>query len=836
VGLVRKLRLVLGAAVISALAGQYGYGQETKDRTSGETTNRSLARYVPRQDLIFLLEFDGLSSHSSAWRKSAAYKLFNETKLGVLVEDLATQGIDLLAGMMRGDARPKGSDVVEQLKRIGLDGFVVAVSGQVPNETRVIFVLRKGDRPEVRRLLDRAVAAGDEAKSGPAPLRKAGRTIYSLGKDGVWWFEKGDFVLTGADKFDEVIDVLDGKRPSALEHPLRTSMAKADKDFDVAARGFLDVSALPPLPPPAARLGLGGLKAIQLAWGFQDDALLSVLRVAAPAPRRGLLALVDQPTFGIRSLPPVPAPQTGFMALSIDLRKTFERAVDIAGESNPQLAEQVGHVEEAIRQQFQVDLRDDLLGALGPKLALYAQPQPRDVDVHGAADPASALVSQFAGITLSIQVRDQASATKAVDSLVAIVNRTLSQAIAQRSEAGAKPLMLALRKQPGPDLAYALDFPEGSVPPQVQALYRPTVMLVKDQLIISATTTAAQRAAAASHGGADRRWRPTGAFGPMTRRLPPNLVLLTVSDPRETLPRLIETLPTVVERLSQSIAQAQQRPGRPGGELALRVDPDKLPRAAELSRLLFPASMSLAVDADGVNFVTREPIPSISSPAASAVVVALLLPAVQSAREAARRNQCTNNLRQIALAMHNYHDANNAFPKPAITGKDAKPLLSWRVAILPYIEQGDLYNKFKLDEPWDSPHNKVLLKEMPPTYLCPSRSNVEPFTTNYRVFSGKGALFEEGQQIGVADVTDGTSNTLMVAEAAQAVPWTEPDELKFDPQGAPSLCGAGSAHPGGFNASMADGSVRFFKNSIALQVFRALITRNAGEIINQDGF
>jgi prepilin-type processing-associated H-X9-DG protein len=128
------------------------------------------------------------------------------------------------------------------------------------------------------------------------------------------------------------------------------------------------------------------------------------------------------------------------------------------------------------------------------------------------------------------------------------------------------------------------------------------------------------------------------------------------------------------------------------------------------------------------------------------------------------------------------------------------------------------------------------LKEMPPTYLCPSRSNVEPFTTTYLVFSGKGALFEDGHQIGVADVTDGTSNTLMVAEAMQAVPWTKPEELKFDPQAAPTLCGAGSAHPGGFNASMADGSVRFFKNNIARQLFRALITRNAGEVIDVGGF
>ena len=101
--------------------------------------------------------------------------------------------------------------------------------------------------------------------------------------------------------------------------------------------------------------------------------------------------------------------------------------------------------------------------------------------------------------------------------------------------------------------------------------------------------------------------------------------------------------------------------------------------------------------------------------------------------------QCVNNLKQIALAMHNFHAGNNAFPRPAILDEKGKPLLSWRVAILPYIDQQALYDKFKLDEPWDSPHNKALLKEMPAIYRCPIRTKAEPFTTTYRVMVGKGA-------------------------------------------------------------------------------------------------
>ena len=268
----------------------------------------------------------------------------------------------------------------------------------------------------------------------------------------------------------------------------------------------------------------------------------------------------------------------------------------------------------------------------------------------------------------------------------------------------------------------------------------------------------------------------------------------------------------------------------------MQVDPNKVPSATELRRLLFPASAAAFVDRQGLSVVVREPIPSISSPSTMSVVVGLLLPAVQAAREAARRTQCVNNLKQIGLAFHSYVTAKKAFPRAATTDRQGRPLLSWRVAILPYIGQQSLYNKFKRNEPWDSPHNKALLKEMPSSYSCPSRANPEPFTTTYQVFSGKGTMFEKGQDISVSGVTDGISNTLLVVEAKEAVPWTKPADLTFGPDAAPSLDGAGSLHPGGFNAVFADASVRFIKLVIDPNVFRALITRNGGEVINAGAF
>ena len=198
------------------------------------------------------------------------------------------------------------------------------------------------------------------------------------------------------------------------------------------------------------------------------------------------------------------------------------------------------------------------------------------------------------------------------------------------------------------------------------------------------------------------------------------------------------------------------------------------------------------------------------------------------------------NLRTIVQAVLSYHDTYGRLPPPAITGKGGKPLLSWRVAILPYLDANPLYAKFKLDEPWDSPHNKELLQYMPAVYGCPSRNLAgEPGLTAYRIFAGPGALLDPTRPTGIEAVTDGMSVTLMVVESTEAVPWTKPDDLPFVNDPAPRanpLLGAGSRHPGGIDALFADGSVRFIKLSINPQVFRALITRSGGEVIGPADF
>jgi hypothetical protein len=203
------------------------------------------------------------------------------------------------------------------------------------------------------------------------------------------------------------------------------------------------------------------------------------------------------------------------------------------------------------------------------------------------------------------------------------------------------------------------------------------------------------------------------------------------------------------------------------------------------------------------------------------------------------------NLKRIGLAMVNYQSAEGHYPAAAITSKDGKPLLSWRVAILPYLEDfdghtmGDLHKSFHLDEPWDSPHNKQLLGEMPAVFVSPPDRSGKATTTSYRVFvereeanAGAVAMFRVNRGTEIQEITDGTNNTIMVVEAAGLVPWTKPEELPYgDNQPLPPL---GGSMKGGFAALFTSGLVRFLDDKLDGRTLRALITRNGGEVVAAD--
>jgi len=197
--------------------------------------------------------------------------------------------------------------------------------------------------------------------------------------------------------------------------------------------------------------------------------------------------------------------------------------------------------------------------------------------------------------------------------------------------------------------------------------------------------------------------------------------------------------------------------------------------------------------------------------------------------------QSSNNLKQIGLAFHNHHDTTGQFPNNSYA-PDGKPLLSWRVHILPYVEQQNLYRQFNLNEPWDSPTNQRLVAQMPSVYGTPAmQKRAGTGKTYYRGFSHQGAIFEKPQRAGIANrvrmmsITDGTSNTLLVVESGEAVEWTKPDDLDFGPGRPLPLLGAGRSDSV-VQVLMCDGSVRKIRKGLPESSWRALITYQGGEV------
>ena len=209
---------------------------------------------------------------------------------------------------------------------------------------------------------------------------------------------------------------------------------------------------------------------------------------------------------------------------------------------------------------------------------------------------------------------------------------------------------------------------------------------------------------------------------------------------------------------------------------------------------------------------------------------------------ASRRSQCKNNLKVIGLALHNYHDKYGCFPPAYVADQHGRPMHSWRVLILPFIDQTPLYKTYHFDEPWDGPHNRQLADTILPIFNCPSDEHggkaPPSTTTDYLAIIGPETAWPEGRAMSFADFKDGTSNTLLVVEVANSgIHWMEPRDLHVL-QMAPTINakagqGISSRHVGGAHVLIGDGSVRYVSDKTSGDALRAWLTASAGDQTQQ---
>jgi hypothetical protein len=219
-----------------------------------------------------------------------------------------------------------------------------------------------------------------------------------------------------------------------------------------------------------------------------------------------------------------------------------------------------------------------------------------------------------------------------------------------------------------------------------------------------------------------------------------------------------------------------------------------------------------------------------------------LVPIRDRTRDASRRAACMNNVKQIALALHQYNTVYGTLPPAFIADEQGRPLHSWRVLILPFLEQQSLYDQYDFREPWNGPNNIKLLGKTPPFFACPSNRAPGPAVstfTSYVAISGPGTVFPGTESIRLDQVTDDPAATLMVVEVANAqIPWTKPEDLDLRTMASyindrdhPSIS---SNHPGGAVAAFGDGACRFLPESTTAIRLRSLVTIAGGEHIDPE--
>lgn len=219
--------------------------------------------------------------------------------------------------------------------------------------------------------------------------------------------------------------------------------------------------------------------------------------------------------------------------------------------------------------------------------------------------------------------------------------------------------------------------------------------------------------------------------------------------------------------------------------------------------------------------------------------------------ENTRRWQCSINLKQIALSLHNYHDVYKAFPPAFVSDASGKPAHSWRVLILPFMCQNTLYNSYAFDEPWDSPTNRALLTNTPTIYQCPSRLDRSPNAaayTDYFAVIGPSAAWSGSTSSKLSDFKDSTSTAVLLVEiAGQKIAWTEPRDFTIDEvlklvESRDEAVEGGHRSEGAFgdapnyvrHIALVDGSVQCVSTRLSREVWSHLLTIDDGADISPD--
>ncbi len=830
--------LLLGscAFAVSLTLLQHGRAQVTESKPVEEL--------LPR-DTVLLVHWDGSADHQESYQKTAAYEALYESGLMPLIERTFEQ-----LGKQSETSGEAEQLVTSLLQAISKQGFALSVTLPAPAPGGPPIPLPQGLLivPDSGRHV--ATIAG-MASGGPRLQVESkevnDRTIWTTlipdtpGVEIAMWNEGGHLAVSaGIGALQNHLAVASGAAPNVTGNPLWTEFGPANAEYDQTTLVWFDLGRIrdtyAPMPVPvpvpgpnggpmtigdvAKTLGLDNVGAIVSAGGNRGRALWSETTMQIDGERRGLLALADHEKITLDDLPPLPADTTSFAAVSFSLAKFYEDLLttvrDGMKSAPPEVQQQFEQQINSLPLMIGFDPKTDLFDTLGNVVTPFIEPGQNFLWIGG--------------VGVAVEVKDAEKLRRTVNQILAMAGAMSNgdfEAI-RTEKHGREIITFRFEETEAGGLVIDDDWLVlGLVPQTVESF----VLRIDEKL---------------------PRWQPSREVQVALATMPEEFTSIAVSDPRATYRSLLAYGPLLAIGAQQAINESGVFP--PGTELPLKLT--DVPPTELVVQPLFPNVVVGTSDDNGFHWYSRSSLPSIPFVGGSGgiatigVMTALLLPAVQQARMAARRSQSRNNLKQLAIALHNYHDVHRRFPSGTIEGSAEKvdDRLSWIVELLPYIEQAAMYNSIDREAAWNSDSNQLASGSVIRMLLNPQDPEQNRPHTHYIGMAGLGKGAEElpvtdkragvfgyNRQTRMRDITDGTSNTIGVTESSgQHGPWSRGGRPTIRPLTTKPYIngpdGIGGPFPGGVQVMLMDGSVRFISENIDPQVFEALMTIGGGEV------
>ena len=688
--------------------------------------------------------------------------------------------------------------------------------GETGPQVEAGFVLGMDEGQDFLEQINRVVQLVMEVK--PAIEVIEGTTFYSVSFEGpqppVRWGVVDSHLVIGVGK-------------ESIEGILARSRTPAPAWYDTARRqsgipqlatiGYLNLAGLRPLLEQMGSaellaavmefLGADNLEHVISVTGIDGDGLASVTRLEATGALHGLIHLVSQTSLTTEDLSVIPADATVAVALSLDTASVFDGVRDFLGTIDAAALENLDSGLELMKQEFDIDLRTELLGSLGTSWRFYSSPS------HG---------NWLTGWAASIAVRDAGTLRQ--------VNDKIRRMFIQLQQGQRYPVEIRSMEANGQQVNYL------SIP---GAPASPAWCITDKELVVGLFTQTVK-----SHLARDRS---TDSLAQVPD------VLSQLKDKQVVMLHYVDT--AKIAEIAYPFAQVGLRAlGQQLLEDGIDLKVHQFPAAEAILPHLKPQYGILTRTENALVYRSIKSIPlGGGSVTTMPITAALLLPAVQAARQAARQMASMNNMKQLGLGMLTWHNTYASLPAAYSVNQDDKKLLSWRVHILPFVEQEALYRQFRLDEPWDSEHNKKLIPRIPPLYQSPLSTPVAG-KTNYRALVlpdkasamappnktrqplaiGNSKIYMHGHRL--ADIADGTSQTILLVEVGDklAIPWTQPDEMVLTEK--TGIQGWGANTQKTFTTLFSDGSVRQLSKQVNLVHLKAMFTRSGGEPVPEEAF